>query len=456
MTLRAKLAVAMALSVAVAVALASATGYVLIAEGLQRSVDESLRQQLGAGTAAATAVRRGTLPPRVRAVLESRGQGEVVQVVGVDGTLNPAGGPPVSAGDLALARARRRTALALRDDTAGGAPVRVGTVGLPQGGALRVAVDVSGDRDALSDLRRRLAGLSIAGALAAGAVGWVLARRLTAPLARLSAVAEHVAATEDLSTPVVDDRPDEVGRLSRSLATMLAALATSRAQQQRLVEDAGHELRTPLTSLRTNLEVLEQADRLPEADRARLVADLRAEVDELTALVAEIVAVAAAHPGGRTPEPREEHDLAVIAAAVAERHRRRTGRDVRVDAEPAPAVVAANDVERAISNLVDNALKLSRTEAPVVVEVRDGRVAVFDEGPGIPPAEAGRIFDRFYRTETARSTPGSGLGLAIVAEVARAHGGACFAHPRPDGRQGSVVGFTLAPTKRAGPAPEER
>jgi two-component system sensor histidine kinase MprB len=336
----------------------------------------------------------------------------------------------------------------LRTEEVDGVPLRVATVGLPQGGALRASVDLSGDRAALRDLRRRLSALSLIGALAAAAVGWIAALRLTGPLARLSSAAEHVAATEDLTTPIADPRPDEVGRLSRSLATMLAALAASRAQQQRLVQDAGHELRTPLTSLRTNLEVLEQADRLDPEDRARLLADLRTEVDELTALVGEVVSVAAAGPGPRSDEPRAEHDLADLARGVVERHRRRTGREITLTSEPTPAVVATADVERAISNLVDNALKFSPAGTPVAVDIRAGRVVVSDDGPGIAPAEAELVFQRFYRADAARSTPGSGLGLAIVAQVVAAHGGTCFAGPRTDGRPGAAIGFVL-PSIRA-------
>jgi two-component system sensor histidine kinase MprB len=442
-TLRAKLALWVGAIAAVAVALASTAGYLLIASSLERGVDRSLREQLAIAPAAATAIRRGTLPPRVRAVLASRSSGEIVQIVSETGAVTPAGGPPVDETDLGLARAGRRTAVVVRTTHVGTAPVRVATIGLAQGGALRASVDLSGDRAALRELRRRLLGFSLLGALAAAGVGWLAARRLTGPLTRLSAAAEHVAATEDLSTPIADDRPDEVGRLSRSLATMLAALAASRAQQQRLVQDAGHELRTPLTSLRTNLEVLERADGLAPDDRARLLADLRAEVDELTALVGEVVAVAAAAPGERNQTPREEHDLADLVAGVVERHRRRSGRDITLTSEPCAVTVVAADVERAVSNLVDNALKFSPPATPIEVEVRGGQVTVSDHGPGIAPRDAELVFHRFHRADAARSTPGSGLGLAIVAEVAGAHGGRWFAGPRADGRPGATVGFSL-------------
>jgi len=437
MTLRARLALWLGVATALAIALASTAGYVLIADGLDAGVDDSLREQLGIASAV---TRRGELPPRVRAVLVARAAGELVQSISPDGTVTPEGGPRPDEVDLRLARAGRRTDVEIRTTTVLGAPVRVATVGLARGGAIRASADLTGDRLALRDLRRRLIALGVLGALVSAGVGWFMARRLTGPLARLSEAAEHVAATEDLTTPIADDRPDEVGRLSRSLGMMLAALAASRAQQQRLVQDAGHELRTPLTSLRTNLEVLDREGLTPN-DRTRLLADLRSEVEELTTLVGEIVAAAATAPGPAAA--REEHDLAELAEGVVERHERRTSRRIILAAEPCRAVVVAADIERAISNLVDNALKFSPADQAVDVTVGAGRVVVGDRGGGIGPTESAFVFERFYRSDTARSTPGSGLGLAIVAQVVAAHGGECFAGPRPDGHTGAAVGFKL-------------
>ena len=143
-------------------------------------------------------------------------------------------------------------------------------------------------------------------------------------MAVLTGAAEHVAATRDLEVPIEVTRRDEIGRLAASFNTMLAALASSRAQQRRLVADAGHELRTPLTSLRTNIEVLARVGDMPAADRAELLADARQELEELSALVAELVDLAADAP----PEPQVAVRLDEVVVEAVERFRRRSGREV--------------------------------------------------------------------------------------------------------------------------------
>ena len=131
-------------------------------------------------------------------------------------------------------------------------------------------------------------------------------------------------------------------------------------------------------------------------------------------------------------------DLPELADRVATRARRRSGRDVLVDAE---GVVTGRvrGLERALTNLVDNAVKFS--EGPVEVVLRPNGFRVLDRGPGVAPEDTARIFDRFHRATSARSLPGSGLGLAIVHEVATTHGGTVFARPRPGG--GAEIGFKL-------------
>jgi two-component system sensor histidine kinase MprB len=206
------------------------------------------------------------------------------------------------------------------------------------------------------------------------------------------------------------------------------------------VQDAGHELRTPLTSLRANIALLRRHDRLPPDQLVALIDDLDAESRELTVLVDELVDLATERYRDEAPEPVA---LGTAARSVAERASRRTGREVRVHADGTTVIGRPRALERAIGNLVENALKFDTSGGPIDVEVRDGRVAVADRGPGIEPDDLPRVFDRFYRAETARGRPGSGLGLAIVADIAAAHGGAGFATAREGG--GAVVGFTVAP-----------
>jgi two-component system sensor histidine kinase MprB len=326
-----------------------------------------------------------------------------------------------------------------------GSPWRVVTVGLPGGGAVQVATDVTGTDEVLEGLRNRLLVLGLLGTSAAAGIGWLVARQTIGPVERLTAAAEHVAATHDLRAAIPVDRTDEVGRLAVSFNEMLDALGQSQAQQQRLVQDASHELRTPLTSLRTNAEVLQQADRLAPEDRAKLLGDVTDELQELTDLVSELVLLAQSPDA--TGEPDGDVELTGLVAAVAERARRRTGRRIEVRAPIGPVVVRGRtgQLERALANLVGNADKFSPAGAPIELEVGLGpdgvRCTVRDRGPGIDPADRPHVFERFYRSEAARSAPGSGLGLSIVDQIVRAHDGTVEVGDAPGG--GAAVSFTL-------------
>jgi two-component system sensor histidine kinase MprB len=229
-----------------------------------------------------------------------------------------------------------------------------------------------------------------------------------------------------------------VGRLGTAFDGMLDALAASRAEQQRLVQDAGHELRTPLTSVRTNLAVLRRHPDLDPATRRKVLDDLHNEVEELVVLLEEVVALA---QGAVDDTPPTRVELGVLARTVAERAERRHGRVVVVTADQSAVEAPLPAVERAVSNLVDNAAKFDQSGGPIEVVVEAGAVTVLDRGPGIAPGDETRVFDRFYRAEAARSRPGSGLGLSIVRDVALRNGGSVIAEPRPGG--GAVVGFRL-------------
>jgi two-component system sensor histidine kinase MprB len=293
----------------------------------------------------------------------------------------------------------------------------------------------------------------------AGLCGWWLARRITRRLIILTAAAEDVARTRRLGVQVPVTGYDEVGRLGRAFDRMLGRLAQSEEDQRRLIQDAGHELRTPLTSLRTNISLLRRMDELPPSTREELVADLSQEARELTDLVNELVDLAA---GQSDTEPPQQVDLADIAEDVAGLARRRTGRDITVRASGDTTTDGRPGMlQRAISNLVENAAKFDRAgQTPIEISIsgpaRPGtvRVEVLDRGPGVSETDLFRIFDRFYRAADARSLPGSGLGLSIVREVALAHGGAPFALRRDGG--GSVIGFTVGGVVEPGPGARGR
>jgi len=234
-------------------------------------------------------------------------------------------------------------------------------------------------------------------------------------------------------------RSDELGRLGATFNAMLETLAQSRDQQQRLIHDASHELRTPLTSLRTNIEMLSREQSIAPAERAQMLADLNVEVAELSNLVTELVDLATATGG--TDEDVTDVRLDDVVVEAAERARRRTGQHIEVETEPAVVRARPIQLERAVSNVVDNACKWNPASEPLAVTQKGGRFEVADRGPGIDPDDRPYIFDRFYRASAARSLPGSGLGLAIVKQVVDEAGGTVFVRERDGG--GAVVGFEL-------------
>lgn len=315
---------------------------------------------------------------------------------------------------------------------------RVYTLADSRFGTIQIGRSLAEMNRVLSDLRTRILFVGAIAVAVAAFAGWLFARALTMSLRKLTAAAGEVSTTGRLDIDVDSNGRDEAGRLGAAFAAMLGALNRSREEQQRLVQDAGHELRTPLTSLRTNVDVLRKHQTMPADMRTKLLDDLDAEVGELSSLVEEVVAVGS---GRTSDEPARTFPLADAVAAASERVGRRTGRLIEVTADASVVVAQRALVERAITNLLDNAAKFDRTIEPIVITVVDGRVSVRDHGPGIAPTDLGHIFDRFYRAVAARSQPGSGLGLSIVTEVAGAHGGSTFAANDPTG--GAVVGFQI-------------
>jgi two-component system sensor histidine kinase MprB len=336
---------------------------------------------------------------------------------------------------VALVGASRLTAV--QNMTIEGEEYRVRTVGLT-GGAVQIARPLDETNRVLDSLRTRTLLLVLAVTAAGAGVGFLIAGSVTASLRRLTAAAEAVESTGQLDVDVAADGTDEVGRLGAAFKRMLDALARSRADQQRLVQDAGHELRTPLTSVRTNLDVLRRYPDLPPGQRRQVVDDLHAETEELVLLVEEVIAVAS---GGLDDDPFELFSLGDVARDLAARHERRSGREVRVDADESPVEAQLGAVQRAISNLLDNARKFDPSGGVIDVRVSNGSVEVMDRGPGIAEGERDLVFERFHRSAEARTLPGSGLGLSIVRDVVERHHGTVRVGSRDGG--GAVVGFTL-------------
>ncbi|RAG81558.1 two-component sensor histidine kinase [Streptacidiphilus pinicola] len=370
-----------------------------------------------------------------------------VQVLGPDGRVlqyadkqNPQMDPlPTTAADARLARSGTAGKTDNVNVDTGGDRYRVVTVSLGGGrGAVMLSERLSATDDLLGSLMVRIALTAGAVMVMAGAAGWWIAGRITRRLVRLTATAEQVAATGELTLDVPQRGRDEIGRLARAFDDMLGRLARSKEDQRRLVQDAGHELRTPLTSLRTNIAALRRMDRLSPSSRGALLDDLETETRELTVLVNELVELA---NDRRSTEEATQTELDELAERVADLTRRRTGREIVVQADPVVATVRPQALQRALTNLVENAAKFSSGPAEIRVLVRADRITVLDRGPGLQPEDLDRIFDRFYRATAARSLPGSGLGLSIVREVAEEHGGEVFARNRVGG--GAEIGFTL-------------
>jgi two-component system sensor histidine kinase MprB len=278
-------------------------------------------------------------------------------------------------------------------------------------------------------------GIAVAAGLAA-----LVATAALRPVRRLTAAAENVAATGDLTERVEVSGTDELGRLAGRFNAMLAALEDSVGRQRRLVADASHELRTPLTAARTNVDLVREG-KLPEHEVRHALDEASVELSSLTSLLSDLVELAR---GTERQLRIEEVQLDDLVASVVERARSRAPQATFVSSL-SPTVVHVDPmlIERAVSNLIDNALKYSPPGAPIEITVRDGEVVVADHGPGIAAEDMPRIFDRFYRAAGARSKPGAGLGLAIVREAAEAHGGRATAESTAGGAR---FRFTLPAT----------
>ena len=367
-----------------------------------------------------------------------------VQILSRDGSveLSIGTGLPVDATDLRLAGGPGSV---LRTVPVDGRDHRLVTRHLDGGGAVQVAQDLAPTNELLASIRRRSILLGLVLSAVAAAIGWLVARRATRPLRALADSVERVAGTGDPATPTglvaADlDRTDEIGRLARRFDGMLSALARSRDQQRQLVQDAAHELRTPLTSINANVDLLARAPDLDEETRRSMLESIRSELGELNGLFTEIVELAT---DARDTPPHRPCDLRAVTDAAVAAFRTRSDRPVTVDGDPSPVLGDPAALGRAIGNLLSNAEKYSPAGSAITVRVGRGTVTVVDRGAGIAAEDADRVFDRFYRSDTARSQPGSGLGLAIVAKVVGDHGGTPFIRPGSGADGGTEAGFTL-------------
>jgi signal transduction histidine kinase len=280
----------------------------------------------------------------------------------------------------------------------------------------------------------------------AAALAWWWAGRAVRPIDRVRKVAEDIEAT-DLSRRIGLDRgPTELVALAASFDAMLARLDDAAETQRRLIEEASHELRVPLAVLMSNAEVLLAHPRPTlEVYRAGLERTRTAAI-RLQTIIEELLVDARGRARQMTRAPVDVaalvHDVVADAAVLAEAN------GIRLTTPPGPAPVCPVDeptVRRAIANLVDNAVRYAPagSAVDVAVETTDDEVAVVvtDHGPGIPPDQQDRVFQRFWRGRG--DTRGTGLGLPIANQVALAHGGELtLRSPGPAG-DGCVFRLTL-------------
>ena len=422
-------------AVGLSVAIVALAAYLTVRHQLQSTMDESLHRRAYEGARFdPTRYPPSDIPAFVQGASDSR-----IGYVLADGTSYTTQ-ERTTFGAPEFAVARGQDSYSCRTLATSDGDFRVAAVPTNQKGiAFVVAQSLESNEHTLDKLGLVMAIFGIAGVIAASLAGWGVARNGLRPVRQLTDAAEEIARTEKLD-PIEVQGNDEIARLAQAFNAMLAALSASRDRQRQLVADAGHELRTPLTSLRTNLDLLTQADRqggLSEESRAELLDDVRFQIEELTTLIGDLTELARDEPAQFA---LEEIDLAEITERAVQRVRRRASSlQFDLHAEPWWVIGDSAALERAVTNLLDNAAKWSPPLGVVTVRLENGSLLVSDQGHGIAEADRPHVFDRFYRSPESRTMPGSGLGLSIVRQVAERHGGTV----RVDGNEQGGAAFWL-------------
>jgi len=390
------------------------------------------------------------------------GDGTVVATVAFGYEDDPSTVPRPAFDSSDLGRRKPFTTAAAGGD---GGRFRVVVSPLSDGDALVVGVPL---RDVTQTLRRLVAIEALATVAVLAAVGAVSASVVRAglrPLEDIEATAGAIAAG-DLGRRVERAEPrTEVGRLGLSLNAMLgqiqAAFQARQASEDRLrrfVADASHELRTPLTSIRGYAELFRRGAASGPEDVADAMRRIEEEATRMGVLVDDLLLLARLDQG--RPLERQPVDLARLAAdAVADARAVEPDRPI-VFEQPEPVVVQGDEarLRQVAANLLANARQHTPPGTPVRVEVGvDGSSAVLevaDEGPGLPPDQAQRIFERFYRADPSRTRAhgGTGLGLSIVAAIVEAHGGRARVDTAPGAGARFWIELPLAPVPAEAPA----
>jgi two-component system sensor histidine kinase MprB len=469
MSLRARMGLGAGVAVALAVIAAAVSAYAGTRSQLRGQVDNSLRSiSASIETRAQGGPHHGPsgeVPPQLP---PGQGSGDCDLGLGLDGGAPGFGGASglrqfvsstgqtcVVGGSTTLpvdGRVREIAASGsgqyFTDVNVSGHHLRVMAVGLPWRGALMVALPLTEVDKTLSSQLLLLAIIAAAGIALAALLGFLVARTAIAPITRFTRQTEAIAAKPELieSERVTVEGTDELARLARTFNTTLDALERSMQSQRNLVADASHELRTPIASIRANLQLLRDEELLSAEDRAALRDDMIQELDELTALVSDVVELArGSKPTGAPGEVRFDE---IVGDAVERARRRAPELTIEATLEPTLVHGEGERIARAVSNLLDNARKWSPPGGMIEVELQDGTLSVRDHGPGFHEEDLPFVFDRFHRARDARSKPGSGLGLAIVRQAAEAHGG--FAEAANAAGGGALLRLNFGPVLELG------
>jgi two-component system sensor histidine kinase MprB len=410
-------------AVFVALAIASLVIYVDVRSKLHDQVDVSLIQSAeGVATKWVGAKGAPTVPSPKESALslwkDASGFVEIIPRFGAGTNGGPF--PPLDEHDRSVASAFAPPYF--RDVRIAGVAMRLYTMRLPSSsdGLVRTVRPLTEANATIARVRWLLLGLTLGGTLAAGLLGRLAANAVLRPVRALAGAVREVSATRDLNQRIPVSGRDELASLAADFNTMLTALDESQQVQQQLIADASHELRTPLTAHRANIELLARPD-LPADRRRRVLGSAIRSIEELSSLVGDLIQAAR---DGRSVDARETLALDELVAAAVERAQHRAP-ELRFESrlEPYQSVGARSRLERAVDNVLDNAIKWSPPGGTVDIRLVDGRLTVRDHGPGIAEADLPHVFDRFYRAAAARALPGSGLGLAIVKQTVDDHGG---------------------------------
>ena len=354
MSFRARVAVLVALVVAIAVACVAGSFLYLARGQAVESIDSKLR--LRASAVIQLSEKFGRLREFDRRMFGEYAPDDVLlQIFDDSRRIWASNVEPLPIRPENLLVAQRKISSRIATTEIAGYRMRVLTLPLRTPGRAAMVARPMDEVDAqLAGLWRMSIQIFVIGVAGSGLIGFVVAGRVVRPVRRLTEAATRVAETQNVDQPIDVKRDDEFGQLASSFNEMLGALSLSREQQHRLVTDASHELRTPITSLRTNLEYMQRNSSIEEDERRLILDDVLFELDELTGLVTELVDLATdQHHMGEA----ECIELDELVDAVVQRHRRRTSYNIVYTATSSQVMAAPALVERAVSNMVDNALK---------------------------------------------------------------------------------------------------